>query len=44
MGRAAYEISLRQNEFEKRFVMSAFGVGMAIVPFMDCRISEIVEI
>ena len=33
---------------EKKLMMSAFGVGMAwataIVPFVDCRISELVEI
>jgi 3-oxoacyl-[acyl-carrier-protein] synthase-3 len=33
---------------EKKLMMSAFGVGMAwataIVPFVDCRISDIVEI
>ena len=33
---------------QKKIMMSAFGVGMAwataIVPFVDCRISEIVEI
>lgn len=33
---------------EKKIMMSAFGVGMAwataIVPFVDCRISEIVEL
>ena len=33
---------------EKKILMSAFGVGMAwasaVVPFVDCRISEIVEI
>lgn len=33
---------------EKKLMMSAFGVGMAwataIVPFVDCKISEIVEI
>lgn len=33
---------------EKKIMMSAFGVGMAwataIVPFVDCKISEIVEI
>lgn len=33
---------------EKRLLLSAFGVGMAwataIVPFVDCKISEIVEI
>ena len=33
---------------EKKLLLSAFGVGMAwataIVPFVDCRISEIVEI
>lgn len=33
---------------EKKLMLSAFGVGMAwataIVPFVDCRISEIVEI
>ena len=32
----------------KKIMMSAFGVGMAwataIVPFVDCKISEIVEI
>ena len=37
-----------QMQGEKKILMSAFGVGMAwataIVPFMDCRISEIVEI
>lgn len=35
-------------EGEKKVLMNAFGVGMAwataIVPFVDCRISEIVEI
>ncbi len=35
-------------EGNKRIMMSAFGVGMAwataIVPFVDCKISEIVEI
>ena len=35
-------------EGEKKILMSAFGVGMAwataIVPFVDCKISEIVEI
>lgn len=35
-------------EGEKKIMMSAFGVGMAwataIVPFVDCKISEIVEI
>lgn len=35
-------------EGKKRLMLSAFGVGMAwataIVPFVDCRISEIVEI
>lgn len=33
---------------EKRLMMSAFGVGMtwatAVVPFVDCKISEIVEV
>ena len=33
---------------EKRLLLSAFGVGMAwataIVPFVDCKISDIVEI
>jgi 3-oxoacyl-[acyl-carrier-protein] synthase-3 len=33
---------------EKKLMMSAFGVGMAwataIVPFVDCKISDIVEI
>jgi len=37
-----------QMEGEKKLMMSAFGVGMAwataIVPFVDCKISEIVEI
>lgn len=37
-----------QMQGEKKILMSAFGVGMAwataIVPFVDCRISEIVEI
>lgn len=37
-----------QMSGEKRILMSAFGVGMAwataIIPFEDCRISEIVEI
>lgn len=37
-----------QLKGEKKVLMSAFGVGMAwataIVPFADCRISEIVEI
>ena len=35
-------------EGEKKILMSAFGVGMAwataIVPFVDCKISEIVEL
>lgn len=35
-------------EGEKKLMLSAFGVGMAwataIVPFVDCRISEIVEV
>lgn len=40
---------LKDNmEGEKKLMMSAFGVGMAwataIVPFVDCRISEIVEV
>ena len=40
---------LKDNmEGEKKIMMSAFGVGMAwataIVPFVDCKISEIVEI
>jgi 3-oxoacyl-[acyl-carrier-protein] synthase-3 len=33
---------------QKRLMLNAFGVGMAwataIVPFVDCRISEIVEL
>jgi len=33
---------------KKRLMLSAFGVGMtwatAIVPFVDCRISDIVEV
>ena len=33
---------------KKELLMSAFGVGMtwatAVVPFVDCRISEIVEV
>ncbi|MBQ8066159.1 MAG: hypothetical protein IJ200_10965 [Prevotella sp.] len=33
---------------EKKLMLSAFGVGMAwataIVPFVDCKISEIIEI
>ena len=33
---------------EKKLMLSAFGVGMAwataIVPFVDCKISEIVEL
>lgn len=37
-----------QLKGEKKILMSAFGVGMAwataIVPFVDCRISDIVEI
>ena len=37
-----------QMKGEKKILMSAFGVGMAwataIVPFVDCKISEIVEI
>ena len=37
-----------QMQGEKKILMSAFGVGMAwataIVPFVDCKISEIVEI
>ena len=37
-----------QMKGEKKILMSAFGVGMAwataIVPFADCKISEIVEI
>ena len=35
-------------EGEKKILMTAFGVGMAwataIVPFVDCKISEIVEV
>lgn len=41
------ELKDRMNG-EKKVMMSAFGVGMAwataIVPFVDCRISDIVEI
>lgn len=37
-----------QMQGEKKILMSAFGVGMAwataIVPFVDCKISDIVEI
>ena len=37
-----------QMQGEKKILMSAFGVGMAwataIVPFVDCRISEIAEV
>ena len=35
-------------EGQKKLLLSAFGVGMAwataIVPFVDCRISDIVEV